>query len=248
MERQTHYETLSISPEASAGEIKQAYRRLVKLFHPDSQRSTASHDRIADINVAYEVLSDPERRRFYDRRLREQEGMRGRYPSGDAPEATRDEQVRQRQRRTEEAQGRHRRHHRTGQDADDQLHLWLNYVYQPVSRLLNQILKPLQEQIDDLAADPFDDELVDDFLAYLDDCRDRLNNAQARFRSMPNPPSVASAAAHLYYCMDQVGDGIEELERFTSSYDDHYLHTGQELFRIAKGLRREAQAAINAIA
>jgi molecular chaperone DnaJ len=117
-----------------------------------------------------------------------------------------------------------------------------------VNRLLQQILRPLQDQIDELAADPFDDELLEGFQAYLDDCRDLLNRAQAIFRSLPNPASVAAVAANLYYCLNQVGDGIDELERFTTSYDEHYLHTGQELFRIASGLRREAQTVMKRVA
>ncbi|QYO63069.1 hypothetical protein [Leptolyngbya sp. 7M] len=121
------------------------------------------------------------------------------------------------------------------------------YPFQPVNRMLGQILSPLQDQIDELAADPFDDELLEEFLIYLEDCRDYLQRAQQSFRSMPNPSNVAGVAAHLYYCLNQVGDGIDELERFTTSYDEHYLHTGQELFRIAYGLRREAQAAMKDI-
>lgn len=61
---------------------------------------------------------------------------------------------------------------------------------------------------------------------------------------MPNPANLAGVAAHLYYCLNQVGDGLDELEFFTLNYDDHYLHTGQELFRIAEGLRWEAATAI----
>ncbi|MHC5614711.1 MAG: J domain-containing protein, partial [Nostoc sp.] len=41
-----HYETLKVSPSASQTEIKQAYRRLVKLFHPDSHQETADHEQI----------------------------------------------------------------------------------------------------------------------------------------------------------------------------------------------------------
>jgi len=45
---------------------------------------------------------------------------------------------------------------------------------------------------------------------------------------MPNPPSVAGAAAHLYYCLNHVGDGLDE---FTSrSTTMSYLHMGQELW------------------
>jgi len=110
------------------------------------------------------------------------------------------------------------------------------------------VLKPLKAQINALAADPFDDELLEVFQAYLEECRDYLQKAQHAFSSLPNPPNVAGVAAHLYYCLNQVSDGVDELERFTTSYDDHYLHTGQELFRIATGLRREAQAAVREIA
>lgn len=237
MSNQNHYKTLDVTPAATQAEIKQAYRRLVKQFHPDSSGNRGDHDRIASINAAYEVLGDPDQRRSYDRHL-------NRYTRFEPEVRTRWES--DRQRRTADAQRKHRQR-QTGQDADELLQIWLSQVYQPISRLLNQILTPLQDEIDALADDPFDDDLLNDFHAYLEECRALLNKAQVTFRSMPNPPNVAGVAAHLYYCMNQISDGIEELERFTTSYDDHYLHTGQELFRIARGLRREAQTAIRSI-
>lgn len=234
----THYDTLEVSPKANQAEIKHAYRRLAKQFHPDSNHATANHDRIAEINAAYEILGDPQQRQSYDRKLQSQTG--GYYVGYDAARNS------DRQQRTAAAQAQYRKR-QTGRHSDEQLQLWLNQVYQPVNRCLSRILKSLPDQIDDLAADPFDDELLEDFQAYLDDCREDLQLAQHSFRSMPNPSNVAGVAAHLYYCLNQVGDGIDELERFTTSYDDHYLHTGQELFRIAAGLRREAQVAIREI-
>jgi molecular chaperone DnaJ len=233
-----HYDTLEVSPTASQAEIKQAYRRLAKQFHPDINRGTANHDQIARINAAYEILGDPHQRQSYDRHL--SYSSRGQSPNF-ASYAGYD-----RQQRTAAAQKQYQQR-KTGRAADEQLQQWLSYVYQPVNRILGRIINPLQEQIDHLAADPFDDELIEDFQAYLDDCRDDLRQAQRSFRSMPNPSNVAGVAAHLYYCLNQVGDGIDELERFTTSYDEHYLHTGQELFRIATGLRREAQMAIKDI-
>lgn len=238
MTHSTHYDTLEVSPKASQTEIKHAYRRLAKQFHPDSNQTTTNHDRIAAINAAYEILGDPQQRQSYDRELQYQ--TRGYYVGYDAARNN------DRQQRTAAAQVQYQKR-QTGKDSDEQLRLWLNQVYQPVNRSLYRILNPLQAQIDDLAADPFDDELLDDFQAYLDDCREDLQTAQRCFRSMPNPSNVAGVAAHLYYCLNQVGDGIDELERFISSYDEHYLHTGQELFRIAARLRREAQTAIRAI-
>ena len=113
---------------------------------------------------------------------------------------------------------------------------------------MHQILNSLEQQIDELAADPFDDELVEEFEDYLKTCRDWLKQAQVAFRSMPNPPSVAGAAAHLYYCLNQVADGLDELEYFPLNYDERYLHMGQELFRIAAGLHCDAQVSLDAIA
>lgn len=233
-----HYQILEVSPTATQAEIKQAYRRLAKLFHPDSNLHTSNHDQIAQVNAAYEVLGDPQNRRSYD----QQRLQWSRVKAWDFnPTST------TRQERTAAAQAHYRQQQRRSQQADEQLELWLHQVYSPVTRLIQQILKPLQAQINELAADPFDDELMADFQDYLDDCHDRLSQAERLFRSVPNPPAIASVAAHLYYCLDQIGDGIQQLEFFTTNYDDYYLHTGQELFRIANGLRREAQAAIREI-
>ena len=224
-----HYDTLDVSPQATSAEIKQAYRCLAKRFHPDSQSETSDPEKIIQVNAAYEVLGDPNRRRTYDRQLR--------YPQHQPD-------YRNRQQRTADAQRSYQRHRRTAQDADAQLNEWLQYVYKPVNRLINCILNPLDDQLDELSADPFDDDLMTDFQAYLEECRQYLNQAQQTFRSQPNPSTVAGAAASLYYCLNQLGDGIEELALFTLNYDEHYLHTGQELFRIATSLRYEAQDAL----
>jgi|SRR5919199_1705198 molecular chaperone DnaJ len=233
MSESNHYDTLNVSSKATAAEIKQAYRRLAKLFHPDSQSETADPDKIIAVNAAYEVLSDPLRRRRYDQQRRF---------SPSQP------QYQNRQQRTADAQQHYQRHRQTSQDADFQLSQWLQQVYKPVSRLIRRILSPLKTQVDELSADPFDDHLMANFQAYLEDCRHNLNQAQLTFRSQPNPPTVAGAAASLYYCLNQLGDGIEELNFFTLNYDDSYLHTGQELFRIANGLHYEAQDAVRELA
>jgi len=65
----THYEILGVSVKATDLEIKQAYRRLVKMYHPDRNKSQEAAQRIAQINEAYDVLSDPQKRWAYDNRL-----------------------------------------------------------------------------------------------------------------------------------------------------------------------------------
>ena len=227
-----HYDTLKVNSSASQAEIKQAYRRLVKQFHPDSNQEAAGHEQIIRINAAYEVLGDAINRRSYDQQISDRHRV-----------------VRQPQQRSHDNQNQHRRTPRqTGRDADEQIEKWLHHVYQPVNRLLCQILNSLEAQIENLAADPFDDELLDEFQNYITTCREWLKQAQMIFRSMPNPANVAGAAVHLYYCLNQIGDGLDELAYFPLNYDERYLHTGQELFRIAAGLQSDAQVSLEAIA
>ncbi len=65
-----YYAALGVKKDASADEIKQAYRRLAKLHHPDLRKAdekSAATVKFKEINEAYEVLSDPEKRGLYDR-------------------------------------------------------------------------------------------------------------------------------------------------------------------------------------
>ena len=218
-----YYKTLDVNPTATQGQIRQAYRRLVKLFHPDTHTEVADHERIISINEAYEVLSDPQRRKYYDR------------------------QINQNYQRYKNISQDYYKHNKRRQNIDEHLQKWINHVYRPVDKIIIQILKPLKSEIDDLSADPFDDKLLESFQGYLETSRSLLKKAHNLFSSQPNPSNFAGVAAHLYYCLNQVIDGIEDLELFTLNYDDYYLHTGQELFRIADKLRQEAQAAIKGI-
>jgi molecular chaperone DnaJ len=65
--KQDYYDVLGISRDASDSEIKTAYRKLAHQYHPDKNREAGSEDRFKEINEAYEVLSNPEKRDAYDR-------------------------------------------------------------------------------------------------------------------------------------------------------------------------------------
>lgn len=64
-----YYEMLGVSRNASKEEIKKAYRRLAKEWHPDVNSSPEAHERFRDINEAYHILSDEQKRAEYDRIL-----------------------------------------------------------------------------------------------------------------------------------------------------------------------------------
>jgi curved DNA-binding protein CbpA len=65
----TYYETLGIPWDASSNAIRDAYRRLVRRYHPDITGS-GSADKFREVQEAYETLGQSARRRAYDRRLR----------------------------------------------------------------------------------------------------------------------------------------------------------------------------------
>jgi curved DNA-binding protein len=64
---QDYYETLGVSRDASADDIRAAYRTLARQHHPDVNKEPGAEDRFKEISEAYEVLRDPEKRAQYDR-------------------------------------------------------------------------------------------------------------------------------------------------------------------------------------
>ena len=66
MEYHDYYKVLGVTRTATAEEIKKAYRKLARQFHPDKNKSKDAEARFKEINEANEVLSDPQKRRAYD--------------------------------------------------------------------------------------------------------------------------------------------------------------------------------------
>jgi len=204
---------LGVPPSATAAEIKAAYRALVKEHHPDAGGQAEA---MLALNAAWEVLGDDVRRRLHDRNH-----VVAREPSVD-PHA---------------AQPRAR----NAKASDAELEAWLQQVVAPIDRLLAQVINPFEAQLKELAADPYDDALMEAFCTFLEQSQARLEKVETLYRSSVIPAGAQAFALSLYHCLSLVKDALVELDRYTMGYVDSYLHDGRQMLRQARRRRSELQ-------
>ena len=200
------YQVLGVASSANAAELKAAYRALVKQHHPDAG---GEEHRILELNAAWEVLGDPDRRAEHDRL--HSTAVRS---SRAARKAT-----------AQAARG------------DAELLAWLQQVYGPIDRLLAQVINPFPAQLRALSADPYDDQLMEAFCAFLEQSQARMEKVETLYRSLAAPASAHGFSLSVYHCLSQVQDALLELERYTMGYVDSYLRDGREMLREAKQRR-----------
>jgi curved DNA-binding protein len=81
----SHYATLGVAPSATNEEIKKAYRKLARKYHPDVSKEPGSEEKFRAVNAAYEILSDVDKRRSYDAQLKKLEQLKvGKPPNQSA--------------------------------------------------------------------------------------------------------------------------------------------------------------------
>src|SRR5579872_3463731 len=61
-----YYKVLGVSKSASADEIKRAYRKMALQYHPDRNKTKEGETKFKEVNKAYEVLADPQKKKTYD--------------------------------------------------------------------------------------------------------------------------------------------------------------------------------------
>src|SRR5215469_4839370 len=65
-QKRDYYEVLGVARNASDDDIKKAFRRLARQYHPDVNKDKNAEAQFKEVNEAYEVLSDPQKRQMYD--------------------------------------------------------------------------------------------------------------------------------------------------------------------------------------
>jgi curved DNA-binding protein len=82
MKYKDYYQILGVGRGASSDEVKKAYRRLARKYHPDVSKETGAEEKFKDVNEAHEVLSDPDKRAAYDQLGSYRPGQDFRPPPG----------------------------------------------------------------------------------------------------------------------------------------------------------------------
>ncbi len=204
-----------MNPQASHGEIKAAYRALVKRHHPDAGGDAEA---MLAVNAAWEVLGDRQQRRRFDQVRPDPMGGSGAPARGSTA-----------------APGQAGT--RSAAASDEEVAIWLQQVYSPADRLLGQVVNPFPAQLRALAADPYDDALMEAFCGFLQQSQARLNKVETLYRSQPCPPGLQDLSLDLYHTLSLIKDALLDLERFTMGYVDSYLRDGRELLRQARSRR-----------
>ena len=220
MNTKDYYKELGVPRNALKSEIKSAYRLLAKKYHPDTG---GSNEKFLAIQLAWETLSDPQKKIMYDKNLLFQENT----------ESNRNEDW--------SLEIKNKSNYSTNKDND--IKNWIINTYQPLNRLITQVIKPLNEEIKKLSADPYDDELMENFCKYISESQKKINKVSEVYKSRIIPSPISSLGLDLYHCYSQVEDALDQLDRYTQGYVDNYLFDGKEMMKEAK--RIQTKMAIN---
>ena len=208
------YEELGLEKNATKSEIKSSYRSLVKQHHPDAG---GEKERFLAIQNAWETLNDPTKKEKYDREF---------FSSSTSFDSL-----------NKNWEEKFNSEKYTSSIKDKELETWIKEIYTPINRLINQIIKPLNSEIKELSADPYDDQLMENFCSYISLSQKKIEKADKIYNKKLVPKSISSLGLDLYHCFSQVKDALSELDRYTQGYVDDYLFDGKAMIKEAKRIQ-----------
>ena len=209
-----YYKDLGLTFTATKIEIKAAYRSLAKKYHPDTG---GNKDKFLAIQIAWETLNDPIKKEIYDRKLISEE--KNYFP------------------KQEDLKSKIKYKQNSSNSQDINIKLWIKDVYNPLNRSITQIIKDLNREIKELSADPYDENLMNDFCEYISLSRKKIEKGSSRYKSHIVPAEISSIGLDLYHCFSHVKDALDELDRYTQGYVDDYLFDGKEMMKEAKRIQ-----------
>ncbi len=208
------YKELGLDKNATKSEIKSSYRSLVKQHHPDAG---GEKERFLEIQNAWETLNDPIKKEQYDRNFFSSNS------SFDSLKENWEEKL-----NSKKYNSSHK---------DKEVETWIKEIYTPINRLISQIVKPLNNEIKELSADPYDDQLMENFCSYISLSQKKIEKVEKIYNKKLVPKSISNLGLDLYHCFSQVKDALSELDRYTQGYVDDYLFDGKEMIKEAKRIQ-----------
>ena len=208
------YEELGLKRNATKSEIKSSYRSLVKQHHPDAG---GEKERFLAIQNAWETLNDPIKKEQYDRNL---------FPSNSSFDSL-----------NNNWEDKLNSKKYTSSIKDKEVEIWIKEIYAPINRLISQIIKPLNNEIKELSADPYDDQLMENFCSYISLSKKKIERVEEIYNRKLVPSSISALGLDLYHCFSQVKDALSEFDRYTQGYVDDYLFDGKEMIKEAKRIQ-----------
>ena len=205
------YKELGLEKNATKSEIKSSYRSLVKQHHPDAG---GEKERFLAIQNAWETLNDPIKKEQYDRNF---------FSSNSSLDSLK-----------ENWEDKLNSKKYNSSNKDKEVEIWIKEIYTPINRLISQIIKPLNNEIKELSADPYDDQLMENFCSYISLSQKKIEKVEKIYNKKLVPKSISNLGLDLYHCFSQVKDALSELDRYTQGYVDNYLFDGKEMIKEAK--------------
>jgi len=209
------YEELGLKKNATRSEIKSSYRSLVKQHHPDKG---GEKERFLAIQNAWETLNDPIKKEKYDKSF---------FSSNSSFDSLNDNNW--------EEKLNSKKYNSSIKDKE--VETWIKEIYTPINRLISQIIKPLNNEIKELSADPYDDQLMENFCSYISLSQKKIEKVEKIYNKKLVPKSISNLGLDLYHCFSQVKDALSELDRYTQGYVDDYLFDGKEMIKEAKRIQ-----------
>jgi len=208
------YEELGLTKNATKNEIKSSYRSLVKQHHPDAG---GKKERFLAIQNAWETLNDPTKKEQYDKFISSSSS------SFDSLNNNWEEKLNSKK--------------YNSSIKDREVETWIKEIYAPINRLISQIIKPLKSEIKELSADPYDDQLMENFCSYISLSQKKIEKVEKIYNRKLVPRSISALGLDLYHCFSQVKDALSEFDRYTQGYVDDYLFDGKEMIKEAKRIQ-----------